>query len=660
MRRSPPAGSSAGFFARSFWDRRPICLRVRTKHCGIMGILTTLDLILFFGFLLAVMVLGMWVGRKEDTSEEYYLAGKNARWWGITGSIFGSNISANHMVGMMGVGFTLGFVESQFEITAVIGLLVMCYGFLPVYRKLNVYTLSEYMSRRYNEGSRVLYSLIMIVTILVIQIVPAFYIGSRSINILMLEEGNIQQAVLGGGTGQVDIAFHRYVWIILLMAVVTGVYTIVGGLKAVIFTDVVQSVAMIVAAVLVAWLTFSQLEIGGWSGMMALDRSSPGGEKMHLYLPSDHPDRPWTGMLTGLIILHLNYWGTNQFIVQRALAARTGKDARAGIITAGFLKLAIPFISIGTGVAAFYLFQARMPEAALDGDTAFPMLLREVVSPLGAGLAGLVAAGLVGAILSSIDSMLNSGATLITFDVYKRYLNPDATEKQLVRLGRICVAAFVIGSAVLAILIMDPNTDEHFFTYVAGHQSRLVVGVVVAFTFGMFWKRATPWGGLAAILTGIVCSYGLTGLYNAWLWEIDALRSVLGQKLNFLHAAFASGVLSTTVLVVVSLLTAPDETKSRLTWTELGGHPEGALRGILLKIGLTLGVYAFLGVLMVLTPLRDTFAGILAFAWTWLVFVVHARANPRPEEPDTPLRKDDRVWAGLLASCAVFLMYHFA
>jgi len=173
----------------------------------------------------------------------------------------------------------------------------------------------------------------MIVTILVIQIVPAFYIGSRSINILMLEEGNIQQAVLGGGTGQVDIAFHRYVWIILLMAVVTGVYTIVGGLKAVIFTDVVQSVAMIVAAVLVAWLTFSQLEIGGWSGMMALDRSSPGGEKMHLYLPSDHPDRPWTGMLTGLIILHLNYWGTNQFIVQRALAARTGKDARAGIIT---------------------------------------------------------------------------------------------------------------------------------------------------------------------------------------------------------------------------------------------------------------------------------------------------------------------------------------
>lgn len=624
-----------------------------------MGILTPLDLFVFCGFLLVVMFLGMWVGRKEDTSEEYYLAGKNARWWGVTGSIFGSNISANHMVGMMGVGFTLGFVESQFEITAVVGLLVMCYGFLPVYRKLNVFTLSEYMSRRYNEGSRVFYSLIMIVVILVIQIVPAFYIGSRSINILMLEEGNIQAAVMGGA-GQVDIAFDRYVWVILIMAVVTGVYTIVGGLKAVIFTDVIQSIAMIGAAVLVAWLTFSQIEIGGWGGMMALDQSHPSGDKMHLYLPSDHPARPWTGMLTGLIILHLNYWGTNQFIVQRALAARTGKDARTGIIAAGFLKLTIPFISIGTGVAAFYLFQARMPGAALDGDTAFPMLLREVVSPLGAGLAGLVAAGLVGAILSSIDSMLNSGATLITFDVYKRYLNPDATEKQLVRLGRICVAAFVIGSAVLAVLIMDPNTDEHFFTYVAGHQSRLVVGVVVAFTFGMFWKRATAWGGLAAIVSGIIFSYGLTGLYNTWLCDVDGFRSVFGGKLNFLHAAFASGVLSSAVLVSVSLLTRPDEDKARLTWAELGNHGEGALQAILRKIGLTLAIYALLGFLMVYTPLSETIAGVIAFAWTWITFILHARSNPRPEHPDETLLKDDRFWAGLLAACAAFLMYFFA
>lgn len=638
-----------------------------------MGILTPLDLALFGGSLLIIMLLGMWVGRKESTSEQFYLAGKSARWWGVTGSIFGSNISANHMVGMMGVGFTLGFVESQFEITAVVGLLVMCYGFLPVYRKLNVYTLSEYMSRRYNEGSRVVYSLIMITIIVVIQMVPAFYIGSRSINILMLEEAEIQQAIFpatnvdlvdadamlqAGEKGKVDIAFDRYVFIILLMALVTGVYTIVGGLKAVIFTDVVQSVLMIIAAIAVAWLTFRQIEIGGWSGMMAKDAAS-GASKMHLYLPSDHPARPWTGMLTGLLILHLNYWGTNQFIVQRALAARSGRDARIGIVAAGFLKLSIPFISIGTGVAAFYLFQTRMPLASLDGDTAFPMLLREVVSPLGAGLAGLVAAGLVGAILSSIDSMLNSGATLITFDIYKRYINPKASDRQLVRLGRWCVAAFVTGSAILATIIMDPNTDEHFFTYVAGHQSRLVVGVVIAFSLGMFWKRATPAGGIAAIVSGIVFSYGLTGLYNASLHEIDALAAVFGERLNFLHAAFASGILSALVLVGVSLSTQPDDEKSKLTWAELGGHEVGALRRLLLKIGITVGVYAILGACMVSGAFSSTAAAFIAAAWTWSVFVHHARNNARSAGPE-PLLKDDRLWAGLLSACAIFMMYYYA
>ncbi len=646
-----------------------------------MGILTTLDLILFAGFLLGIMILGIWTGRKEDTARDYYLAGKSARWWGVTGSIFGSNISANHMVGMMGVGFTLGFVESQFEITAVVGLLFMCYFFLPVYRKLNVYTLSEYMSRRYNEGSRMMYSTIMIVAIVVIQMVPAFYIGSRSINILLLEESEIQQAVfpaqavgdiptdapLGSEIqpvqkGKIDIAFDRYVIMIMIMAAVTGIYTIIGGLKAVIFTDVAQSIAMILAAILVAWLTFRQIEIGGWSGMMAMDAAKDAASKMHLYLPSNHPERPWTGMLTGLMIMHLNYWGTNQFIVQRALAAGSGRDARIGIVTAGFLKLLIPFISIGTGVAAFYLFQARMPMAALDGDTAFPMLLREVVSPLGAGLAGLVAAGLVGAILSSIDSMLNSGATLITFDVYKRYINPRATDKQLIRLGRWVIAIFVIGSAFLTTIIMDPNTKEHFFTYVSGHQSRLVVGVVVAFTLGIFWKRATPWGGFAAIVGGIVFSYGLTNIYNNWLHAIEPLGHMFGRKLNFLHAAFASAILSSLLLVIVSLLTQPEEEKSKLTWAELGGHRSGALRDILLKIFVSIVVYAILGAVMVFTAITPVIAAVAGSAWTWTIFILHLRKNPRPGQPTDrgSIIKDDRFWAGLLAACAIFLMYYFA
>ena len=149
------------------------------------SLLSTPDLVIFFGSLIAVMAMGLWVGRKEDSSEDYFLAGRKTRWWGVAGSIFGSNVSANHIVGMMGVGFAVGFAQSHFEITAIAGLLMLCYFFLPVYRKLNVYTLSDYLSRRYDDRSRVSYALIMVIIMVVIQMVPGFYIGSRSINILL-------------------------------------------------------------------------------------------------------------------------------------------------------------------------------------------------------------------------------------------------------------------------------------------------------------------------------------------------------------------------------------------------------------------------------------------------------------------------------------------
>ena len=349
--------------------------------------------------------------------------------------------------------------------------------FLPVYRKLNIYTLSDYLSRRYDDRSRVAYALIMITIIVVVMMVPAFYIGSKALNILLVDQVQVQQALESAAAGQptgIQIEQSTYVLGILIMAIVAGSYTILGGLKAVIITDVIQSVFMLVGAAIVAWLTFGQAEIGGWDGMRALD--AKGKDLMHLYLPMNHPARPWTGMLSGLLILHFYYWSANQFIVQRALAARSDREARLGIVTAGFFKLLIPFMSIGTGVAAFYYFQATMPGVPVDGDTAFPLLMREVVAPVGFGLAGLVAAGLIGAILSSVDSMLNSAATLITFDIYKRFINPQANEKQLIRIGRFCIAGFVIGSALLAIFIFDPNSKEPFFTYVARHQSRLIAG----------------------------------------------------------------------------------------------------------------------------------------------------------------------------------------
>ena len=632
--------------------------------------LTTFDFIVFFGSLLGVMLLGLWAGRNESTSQDFFLAGRNVRWWGVAGSIFGSNISANHMVGMMGVGFSLGFAESHFEITAIAGLLLMCYCFLPVYRKLNIYTLSDYLSRRYDDKSRIAYSVIMILIITMVMMLPAFYIGSRSVNFLLVDQAHINDVLQSAGGGvpkAIEINKTYYVIGVLIMALVTGVYTIVGGLKAVIITDVLQSVLMLIGALIVAWFTFGA--IGGWDEMRALDRE--GKDLVHLYLPSDHPQRPWTGMLSGLMILHFYYWGANQFIVQRALAAKSDKEARIGIITAGFVKLLIPFISIGTGIAAYYVFSEKLPGVSIDGDTAFPLLLREVVAPAGvAGLVGLVAAGLIGAILSSVDSMMNSAATLITFDIYKRYINPEASEKQLIKIGRLLIGFMVTGCALLTIAVFDPNTKQLFFTYVASHQSKLVGGVVVAFAVGMLWKGATAAGGFASIVTGVIVSYAVVPVYKGslpfgitlpdsiTLGKIGFFSSKFGDELNFFHGVFVAAICAVIANVVVSKLTQADSEKSKLTFVGLNIFTESSLRSLIVKILVSLVVFSILGLTMWKEILSPAIAAIIGSLWTWSMFVSASLKDNRQGEGSS-LIKDDRIWGGLLAACAVFMLFYF-
>jgi SSS family solute:Na+ symporter len=612
------------------------------------GLLTTVDVVIFFGSLIAVMGIGLWAGRKEDTSADYYLAGKTTRWWGVAGSIFGSNVSANHVIGFVGLGFSVGFAQSHFEITAIAGLLLLCYGFLPMYRKLNLYTLSQYLSRRYDDRSCVLYALIMVVVMVIIQMVPGFYIGSRSLNIL-----------LQGGPGEIDPAWYKLG--IVLMALVTGTYTILGGLKAVIVTDVIQSMLLLVAGLTVAAIAFAQPEVGGWSGMAAMDAAASGAGKLHLYRPTNDPDLPWTGMLTGLLVLHFYYWGTNQFIVQRALSARSDRDARLGIIAAGFFKLLIPFFSIGTGIAAFYLFQKRGMVVAQDA--VFTTLLTELVAPIGWGILGLVAAGMIGAILSSLDSMMNSSATIVTFDLYQRYVNPQASEKRLVWVGRVCVVAFIAGAAFLTIFTMDPNSEESFFLQIVDHQSRLVVGVVVAFALGMMWQRATAAGALAAILSGVAFSYAVPPLYKTFVGVDSAIANLFGRELNFLHTVAVVAVLCVVVQVIVSLLTQPDREKSKLTWVGMGIVKASTLKAFWLLCCVSLVLYAILAVAMVGQWLSPTSSAWLAAVWTWAVFVVAAVRGTRAEGNARlsifALARQDRFWAGLLAAAAVFMMYYF-
>ena len=772
-------------------------------------LLGTFDFIVFFGALLAIMAVGLWVGRSEKSSKDYFLAGGDARWWGVAGSIFGSNVSANHMMGMMGVGFAIGFAQSHFEITAIAGLLMLCYLLLPVYRKLKIYTLSEYLGKRYDDRARLSYSVIMIAIIVFVMTVPAFYIGSRSINYLLqgdtgqkalviakLENESVKSisivnagrgysgvpslkispsennnpaegtvvigegvvsavnikssgsgysdetlpnvkvesgsaifnaivkngkvvgveivdggegydsnlppkinisppmdgataeafvsvskkgvrkieilnpgdgyksppsaSIVGGGRKEGlapgDIDSFYYFLGILAMALITGTYTVVGGLRAVIITDVIQSLLMLVGGLLLAAFMYS--EIGGWGGMVAADAAQNGGlERLHLYNPSNHPALPWSGVVTGLMVLHFYYWGANQFIVQRTLAARTDKEARMGIISAGFFKLLIPFFSVGCGIAAWYYYAGKGQIVAQDA--VFLELLGDLVAPVGFGLVGLIAAGVFGAILSSIDSMLNSGATLVTFDIYKKYLNPNADDKKLVKVGRFWVLFFLVLAALVTVFIMDPNSQDSFFLQIANHQSKLIAGVVVAFFFGLLWKGGTATAGFISILSGVAFSYGIPWIYK--FVSSDELIAIFGKDLNFMHSVFLAAILSSILYVIVSFLTKSGSgtaNNQSFTWVGLGVFTQNSLRAFGFKLLTTLSLLAILGYCLwkgISTPVVLASLGAL---WTWVMFITSAMKSVNGEQ-DCSLIKNDRVWGGLLAACAVFMLFYF-
>ena len=640
---------------------------------------STLDLLVFFGSLISVMAIGLIAGRQEETSEDYFLASRRIPWWGVAGSIYGSNVSANHMIGMMGIGFSVGFAQSHFELGAIAGLMLLCYGFLPVYRKLKIYTLSEYLGRRYDDRSRISYAVIMILIMAVVQLVPALYIGARSTCILMggeaVEQVSIADAgrtaspttdkarVEGPPTTRLEVNRSYYALFVIALAAISASYTIFGGLKAVIWTDVMQSTLLLLSGILLAILTFDQ--IGGWGEMMMRDRA--GADKMHLYLPSTHGELPWTGVLTGLMALHFFYWGTNQFIVQRALAARSDAEARLGIVAAGFLKLLIPFFAIGTGVAAFYLFQERLPTRTIAPDTAFTELVLLVVQPIGFGIIGCISAGVVGAILSSIDSMMNSAATIVTMDLYRPYINPEASDAQMIRMGRLSIVTFVTLAALMAICVIDPNSEKNFFLQIVDYQGYLTPGLLVVFLLGLFWRGATATGAFATILAGIPLSGLVELVYNSYLGMIPAVSALLGQQLNFFHRVAVVILLCCIVHLLVSKVSSKDSKKSTLVWVDLGDHEPQTFRRLVGFLLFWIAALVGLGWAIYFGYLPPSVAAWIGAPLTLLILPFARSAGLGARDKDQRSKKnrhkglmrDDVTWASVLCAAAVFIMFYF-
>jgi len=487
--------------------------------------LHTLDLVVLVVSVIGVTIFGMYVGRKEEGTSDYFLAGKSVAWWAVAGSIFGTNVSSHHMVGMMGAGLKEGFAQANYEFGAICGLMVLCYFFLPLYRRMGVYTLSEFLGRRYDDRCRFLYSITNI-AFLLIQMCGTLILGAVTVE------------TLSKGTDY-PISYDMAVW---GLSIVAAAYTVFGGLKAVIYTDFIQSVLLLIGSTVIAVLAIWHPNVGGISGLMTKEPT-----KFHVFFAADHPELPWTGVMTGLMVLHFYYWGTNQFMVQRALGAKTGWDGRMGIIVAGFFKLLIPFLCIVPGMAAGFILTI---DASTQSDTTFAALTRTLV-PTGYGLVGLVMAGLVGGILSTIDSMMNSTATLFTFDIYQKYVRPNATETRLIWVGRFAMMILVAVAIVLS--LQFGQTKGGIFNTMADYNAYLVPGVLVAFLAGIFHRFVTPTGAVACIIAGPIASVVLE----------QSAALFLHHKLQAFHRAGLATVVCYFVLLVVSFMTPQERSADR-------------------------------------------------------------------------------------------------
>jgi SSS family solute:Na+ symporter len=504
-----------------------------------MSLLATLDWSIIAVYFMLVFGVAIWASMRErankGTSADYFLAGRDAGWFLIGGSLFASNIGSEHLVGLAGTGAASGVAVGQFEILASLILLLLGWVFVPFYLSSGVFTMPEFLERRYSEGARWYLALISIIG----------YVLTK-ISVTIAAGGIVFEALMG-------IDFWTGA---LIVVVITGIYTIFGGLRAVLYTDLLQMFVLVGGAVAVTVLGLSAL--GGWGAL----EGTVGPAFLDLWRPVTDPNFPWTGILFGAPILGVWYWCTDQFIVQRVLAAHDQDNARRGTVFAGYLKLLPLFIFVIPGVIAYALSQRG--ELQLDTpDQALPTLIG-VLLPV--GLRGLVVAGLLAALMSSLSSVFNSTSTLVTWDVYKK-LRPDASERRLVLVGQLTTAVLVVFG--LAWIPLMKFISGQLYQYLQSVQAYIAPPIAAVFLIGIMWKRVNAKGAMAALLSGFVLGMGrlVAELSKS---RLDGLFYTYAD-INFLHFAVVLFVICTTILVVVSLLTAPppEEKVAGLTFATL-------------------------------------------------------------------------------------------
>ena len=481
--------------------------------------MTALDLVVIGAYFVLVMAIGFYFSGRSRTARGYFLAGRQVGWIAIGASLFATNISSEHLIGLAGSGATTGLAVGHFEWLAVFMVLALGWIFVPFYLKSGVATMPEFLERRYGPSARMYLTTVSIVAYIFTKISVSLYAGS-----LVLRE----------------VAGWDFYFSATVMVLTTGAYTIVGGLAAVIYTELLQAVVLIGGAILLTAIGLA--EAGGFAGL----RANLPADYFHMFKPASDPDFPWTGIVFGAPILGIWYWCTDQVIVQRVLSARNEAHARGGAIFAGFLKILPVFILVLPGMIARVLY----PD--IQGDQAYPAL---VIRLLPSGLTGLMIAALMAALMSSLAATFNSASTLITLDLYQR-IRPAASERRLVVVGRLSTVLMV----VLGILWVPfiPHMSSQVYIYLQSVQAYISPPIAAVFLLGVLWPRANRWGAIASLATGAVIGGTRFVLEVARQSPLVAdspwLMWIVG--IHFLHFAILIFVVSTLVLVLVSLATA--------------------------------------------------------------------------------------------------------
>ncbi len=442
----------------------------------------TIDYLVFFTYIFFIVGLGLWVSREkqghEKNAQDYFLASRALPWWAVGASIIAANISAEQVIGMSGSGYVIGLAIASYEWTAAIALIVVAKYFLPILLEKRIYTMPQFLEIRFDRRVRTSLAVFWLLVYIFVNLTSVLYLGALALRSIM----------------NVPLFYG-----IIGLAIFSSLYTIYGGLKAVAWTDVVQVVVLIGGGLLTTFLALNAVSGGEgvFSGLAELVRQAP--DKFDMILSPDNPnyaEMPGLAVLIGgLWIAHFFYWGCNQYITQRALAAKSLAESQKGLIFAGYLKLLMPLIVVIPGIAA-YVLNPDLPKP----DESYAWLLNNFVP---AGLKGLAFAALIAAIVSSLSSMVNSTATIFSMDIYKALINPEVSEKNLVRTGRI---SSVIALVIAVFVAPNLSTLDQAFQYIQEFTGFVSPGIFAIFIFGLFWKKATTKAALWVAILAIPAS----------------------------------------------------------------------------------------------------------------------------------------------------------